>query len=254
MVECQRNRITIFEMRRAQLSSSRASVAALRAFPSDRVLDAAAALFWRKGYAAASTRELAAALGMEKASLYYHFKKKEDVLYAICVTCLEHGIRTVTEAVLKATTPTEKVHTLIRAHLRAILDSPDRYATTLTELRSLGPKRRKKVMELRDQHESFVRSILQNAQAEGIVRKDIPVKYLSLSLLDLLNYSMFWFQHGKNLSTENLADLFITIFFDGVTANADALSTVQPSFPGRDAVPSSGEENAPRDFPRRLNS
>lgn len=170
------------------------------------------------------------------------------MLYAICVTCLEHGIRTVTDAVQKAATPAEKVQTLIRAHLRAILDSPDRYATTLTELRSLGPKRRKKVMELRDQHESFVRSILQNAQAEGIVRKDISAKYLSLSLLDLLNYSMFWFQHGKNLSTENLADLFITIFLNGV-ANSGVVSTSHPSLTGIDAIPRSGKENAPRNFP-----
>lgn len=236
-------------MRRAQISSSRVSLPDLRTFPSDRVLDAAAALFWRKGYAAASTRELAAALGMEKASLYYHFRKKEDVLYAICVTCLEHGIRTVTEAVQKAATPTDKVQTLIRAHLRAILDSPDRYATTLTELRSLGPRRRKKVMELRDQHESFVRSVLQNAQNEGIVRKDISVKYLSLSLLDLLNYSMFWFQHGKNLSTENLADLFITIFLNGVAANPGVVSTSHPSLTGIDAIPRPGKENAPRNFP-----
>jgi len=187
----------------------------LAVLPSDRVLDAAAALFWRKGYAASSTRELAMALGMEKASLYYHFRQKEDLLYAICITTLERGIRVVTEAVAAASSPAEKIRVLIRAHLNAILDEPDRYATTLTEIRSLSTKRRKRVLELRDAYESVIRSILRDGQTAGVIRADIPSKYLTLSLLDLLNYSMFWFRQGKNLSSERLAELFTTIFLDG---------------------------------------
>ncbi len=188
--------------------------------PPDRILNAAAALFWRKGYAASSTRELATVLGMEKASLYYHFRQKEDLLYAICVTTLEHGIRTVTKAVSNAPSPDAKIRELIRAHLSAILHEPDRYATTLTEMRSLSTRRRKHVLELRDTYESLIRSILRDGQIGGIIRPDIPAKYLALSLLDLLNYSMFWFRQGRSLSPERLAELFTTIFLDGTgTAN-----------------------------------
>ena len=48
-----------------------APVPALRSTP-ERVLDTAAALFWEKGYAATTTREIAAAVGIQQASLYYH--------------------------------------------------------------------------------------------------------------------------------------------------------------------------------------
>jgi AcrR family transcriptional regulator len=46
----------------------------------DRLLDTAAGLFWEKGYAATTTREIAAALNIQQASLYYHMSSKEDLL------------------------------------------------------------------------------------------------------------------------------------------------------------------------------
>lgn len=46
--------------------------------------DEEARLFWKKGFASTSTRELAESLGVQKASLYYHTESKEQSLYDIC--------------------------------------------------------------------------------------------------------------------------------------------------------------------------
>ena len=40
------------------------------------VFDKAAGLFWRKGYAATSTREIAASMGIRQASLYHHVQAR----------------------------------------------------------------------------------------------------------------------------------------------------------------------------------
>jgi AcrR family transcriptional regulator len=48
-----------------------------------RILDAARALFAERGYAGASMRDLAEALGMTKAAVYYHFPGKADILLAL---------------------------------------------------------------------------------------------------------------------------------------------------------------------------
>jgi TetR/AcrR family transcriptional regulator, cholesterol catabolism regulator len=45
--------------------------------------DEEARLFWKKGFASTSTRELAESLGVQKASLYYHTESKEQSLYDI---------------------------------------------------------------------------------------------------------------------------------------------------------------------------
>jgi AcrR family transcriptional regulator len=47
------------------------------------VLDAAGELFTTRGFAATSTRQVAEAVGIRQASLYHHFRTKDDVLEAL---------------------------------------------------------------------------------------------------------------------------------------------------------------------------
>ena len=48
-----------------------------------RIMQEATLLFTRSGYNAISMREIAAACGITKAGLYYHFKDKEALIIAI---------------------------------------------------------------------------------------------------------------------------------------------------------------------------
>ncbi len=61
----------------------------------ERLLHAAVDVFDRKGYAAASVREIVERAGVTKPALYYHFGSKEGILVAI----LQEGARQFEEAV-----------------------------------------------------------------------------------------------------------------------------------------------------------
>ena len=50
----------------------------------DQIIEAAALLFKKKGYAGTTMRDLAAELGIEAASIYHHIKSKEELLEVIC--------------------------------------------------------------------------------------------------------------------------------------------------------------------------
>ncbi len=64
----------------------------------ERLLRAAVAVFDRKGYAAASVREIVEQAGITKPALYYHFGSKEGILLAI----LEEGARQFSDAITRA--------------------------------------------------------------------------------------------------------------------------------------------------------
>src|SRR5512141_1909323 len=53
------------------------------------LLRSAARLFHRKGFHATSTRDIAAAVGMQSGSPFYHFKSKGALLFAV----MEEGMR-----------------------------------------------------------------------------------------------------------------------------------------------------------------
>jgi len=188
---------------------------------SARLHAAAAGLFWNKGYAATTTREPASLLGLQKASLYHHMESKEELLYSLCVESLGNIRSAVEEAVGEAGDPLERVRALIRAHVVSMLVDKEKHATMLTELRSLSEERRREVIRLRDEYERIVRSVLAEGQRAGVLRGDLPAKHLALCLLDLMNWAIFWFRSGEELSPERLAGVFTTLFLEGAGSKGE---------------------------------
>jgi TetR/AcrR family transcriptional regulator, cholesterol catabolism regulator len=182
-----------------------------------RLLRLAAGLFRQKGYAASTTRELASLLGIQKASLYHHIRGKEDLLFAISVQSLEH----ITEAVTVArdtADPDQRLHMMITAHLVTALEDQDMHTTMLIELRSLSPERQHEVRERRDAYQAILRDAISEDQKAGRLRDDIGAGYLTLSLLNLLNWTIFWFDPAGSCSAAELAAMMWTIFHDGARA------------------------------------
>jgi AcrR family transcriptional regulator len=183
----------------------------------DRLLDTAAVLFWRKGFAATTTREIATALDIQQASLYYHMASKEDLLYQLCVSSLQDSLSSIPPALEGVTEPLERIRVLTRTHVSTLLRRQERNAAMLTELRALSSRHRVEVVELRARYMGIVRGELEAAQGAGAIRSDIPATYLGLALLNMLNWSSLWFRKGQALSVEPLGELFADIYLNGVT-------------------------------------
>ena len=120
------------------------------------VLEAAAALFGRKGFAGTSTRELAAALGMQSASLYHHIGSKDDLLFRVCADSIARMRESTERAIASEDEAVARIRAVIEAHVRTSLADRDAHATMLSELRSLRPERRAEVVALRDEYEALV--------------------------------------------------------------------------------------------------
>jgi AcrR family transcriptional regulator len=61
--------------------------------PRAEILSAAAGLFTSVGFAAATTHDIAAAVGLRQASLFHHFARKEDILAALLDQTVEPSLR-----------------------------------------------------------------------------------------------------------------------------------------------------------------
>ena len=186
-----------------------------------RLFDTAAALFFEKGFAATTTREIASAVGIQQASLYYHVSGKEDLLCQICVSSLEQLLAEAQSAVQECTNPLERIRILARTHVRAILKHQIRYVTMLNEMRALSEPQRAQVVELRRKYANMVRSLIEEAQAAGSIRNDIPARYLYLALLNVLNWAVLWYRKGKTLSEEELARMFTSIYLAGAASTGN---------------------------------
>lgn len=178
--------------------------------------DEAARLFWEKGYSATTTRELAQSLGMQKASLYYHINSKEDLLYDICVESLGNIRDAVIRALADEGDPLTRLRAMIQAHVVSMLEDREKHATMLTELKALSPARRDEVVRLRDEYEGLVRGVISEGQEAGVLWQGASAKELELALLNLLNWTIFWYRSDGELSPESLAGLLERLYLEGI--------------------------------------
>lgn len=180
----------------------------------ERLLRVAAALFREKGYAATTTRELSDRLHIQKASLYHHIRGKEDLLLVICQESLRRITTAVTSAAARAT-PEHRLHDMVVAHVRSVLADRDLHTTMLTDLRSLSPARQHDVLALRDSYEKLFTDTIRAEQAAGRIRTDVDARGLTLSLLNLLNWTIFWYDPNGSRSADGIAEMLASIYFDG---------------------------------------
>jgi DNA-binding GntR family transcriptional regulator/AcrR family transcriptional regulator len=177
----------------------------------------AAELFSKQGYASTSTRSLSALIGMEKATLYYHVKGKEDLLYLITKSSVETLQEEVEKAVEGIACPLERLAVLIRAHCMSLLRDQTQHATSLAEVRALSPERLAEIVSLRKTYQTGIRRIIEAGQKNGSIRGDVEPRYLASMLRGLLDRTVEWYQKGGSLGPAELADCFCEIYLFGAS-------------------------------------
>jgi len=106
----------------------------------DEILEAAAQIFREKGFHAASMQDIAEAVNLQKASLYYHVASKQEILLALLDRALDLLIEHMQQVMAKPLTPDEKLRQAMCAYLQAMLEHRDLAAVLLLEYRSLEPQ------------------------------------------------------------------------------------------------------------------
>ncbi|MGY1895935.1 MULTISPECIES: TetR/AcrR family transcriptional regulator [Nocardia] len=88
------------------------------------IRDAAVKLFGAKGFEQTSLREVADAVGITKASLYYHYASKLDLLLAIIDPIVDH-MRSVVDDLDQVPHDAESIRQVLRAYLRGLIHHRD---------------------------------------------------------------------------------------------------------------------------------
>lgn len=177
------------------------------------LLRAAAHLFRQKGYAATSTRDIAAAAGMRSGSPFYHFDSKQALLAAVMLEGMQRGLRhQAARLAPDGAPPAERLHALVRSHFDVLLGpDSDFIPVMLYEWRSLTPEQRADVHALRQHYESAWLPVLQALHAMGSLRGDPSL--VRLMIFGALNWSVQWYEARAGGATlDDLTDVALQLF------------------------------------------
>lgn len=182
----------------------------------DDVLDGAARLFARDGYDGASMRAVAAACGLSKPGLYYHFADKDELLFRLCRDAIARVLGGAEAAVAAAGDPAARLGAVITGHFAYFVDHPDHLVVLNRERRRLSPPRQAEIAGLERRYLDLIRGILRDGRDSGAFRHLNPT-VAAFTLLSVLNGLDTWFRADGPVPPADVEAEIATILTRGLT-------------------------------------
>lgn len=168
------------------------------------VLDAAARVFARRGYTAATVQDVADELGILKGSLYYYISSKEELLFRLILELHDEVDELLAGVAELDAPPIDRLRAYVERQLDWNVRNLVRVAVYYNDLDLLGPDHRSEVVLRRKAHEDFLTEVIRAAQSDGTSSSTIEAELLSNLVFACLIWPYRWFRPGGALSVEDL--------------------------------------------------
>ncbi len=163
------------------------------------IYSASARLFRKKGYTAASVRDIADMVGLEPSSLYSHIKSKEEILINICNECAELFAEGMDKIQDSESSHKEKLNKLIDLHIDIAYNNPSSVTVFNDEWRHLPDEELSRFLQKRKSYEDSFKDILRSG-----MEADEFVKMSLTTTLNIIINSVKWLHFfAKKLSKED---------------------------------------------------
>jgi TetR/AcrR family transcriptional regulator, cholesterol catabolism regulator len=169
-----------------------------------KILSTAGHLFWKRGYLATSIDDIAGAASMNKASIYYYFTNKAEILFALASRSMHSLIGEATMIANSELEPDKKLESFIKTHVLFQLRNLGLSGVGQRERRNFPRKMLETYNGLRDTYEGLLREILE--QGENRQKFQIADRKLtSLFILGFLNSIPTWYKKSGELQPDDVA-------------------------------------------------
>jgi AcrR family transcriptional regulator len=179
------------------------------------ILEAAARIFSKKGFHATSMQDIAEAVNLQKASLYYHFESKQEILIAI----LDHALDLINGrlelVLLQSLSPEEKLRQAMITYMQTIAENQNLSAVLLLELRSLDPELKARHASRREKFERLWRDLIIEGVQEGKFDSVDP-SMTGRAILGVMNWTVTWYRGDGQKSATEIANLFADLLLKGL--------------------------------------
>jgi AcrR family transcriptional regulator len=180
------------------------------------ILRAAKALFFEQGYHRLAMRQIAEAVGVTKAALYYHFKDKEQLFLAMLGSFLEEIEGIIDGAQAQGGDARQRIHMLVEGILSLPVEQRAMIRLASQEMAHLTPQGRRAFEAL--YHRKFIQKI-QTILQVGIESGELKAMDSGVAVWLLLGmmYPYFYPAHTMEMPPPSeVLDQLLTIYLEGI--------------------------------------
>jgi AcrR family transcriptional regulator len=181
-----------------------------------RILSEAAKVFRQKGYNSATMEDLATALGVTKAAVYYYYPKKNDILLEICEQALDRALDRIRQN--DSSRPAaERLRQMVSDHVEIMTENLEEFAVFFQELDLRRDPRARRVITRQKEFAARVEELVQAGIDAGEFRQDADAALVTMAILGMCNWLYRWFRTSGR-SPDEIVTEFDNLLVHGLLA------------------------------------
>jgi len=178
------------------------------------IIETATSLFHEKGYRETSLDDIADRVGFTKPAIYYYFKSKEDILFAIVDSIVDAALERIRTIARRDASPTERLHDLLAENTRVILENIEPNTVFYNSRGMLSLEREQDVRAREREYSQVVRDLyVEGVQAGEFL--DIDPAVATATLLGASIWTYRWFDPAGRLPRERVAEDIARLLMSG---------------------------------------
>jgi len=184
-----------------------------------KVYSKALDLFIQKGYSGTSISMIAKALGMSKANLYHYCSSKEDLFFKIHLGYLEKHIIPLIKEAEAVADPKDRIAFVLRR--LTLLNATDKASRVLIpDIINLNKSHHHEIISIWRRVYDLVCGAIKELQQSGRAVKSRE-SFQTLLGFGMVNWTAFWFDYGRQVNAQELAETVVHTFLNGLLSPAE---------------------------------
>ena len=205
----------------------------------ERILAVSARVFNRRGYHGTTLDDIARALSVTKAALYYHVKNKEELLFQCHQLALDIGMEGFHRALAQPAPPDEQLRMALSHYIEGMADQLTG-TVVLLEQGALSPRHHRQIVRGRDEYEQALRTLIAGGIAAGVFVPCDP-KLVGFAILGAVHWIPKWYNPAGPSRAPEIAEAFAAYLVRGLTKQPS------PDLPAPRRAAATAERGAPHD-------
>lgn len=172
---------------------------------SAEIYRAAATIFHEKGFHATSINEIAEAVNLTKAGLYYYIKGKQDLLFGIMKFAMDLLEQHVIDRADREVDSETRLESIVRSHAQLITEDSSALTILVNELEGLTLEHRAQIIGRQRGYLDFIRSTLEALRTEGKLRQ-VDSTLGAFAVLGMVLWISRWYRLDGRLDRKQVVE------------------------------------------------
>lgn len=181
----------------------------------ERILAVSGRVFNQRGYHGTTLDDIARALGVTKAALYYHVKNKEELLFQCHQLALDIGMEGFHLALAQPGPPDEQLRVALAHYIEGMADQL-KGTVVLLEQGALSPRHHRRIVSGRDEYEQALRKMIAGGVTAGVFVPCDP-KLVGFAILGAVHWIPKWYSPAGSSPAREIAEAFAAYLVRGLT-------------------------------------